>query len=488
MERTAIINIEKGKLPPQATDLEEAVLGAMMIDSIGIEDVINVLSARVFYKESHKHIFQAIFDLFTKSEPIDILTVSMQLRNNGRLTDAGGDFYLIQLTQKISSSAHIDYHSKILMQKFINRECIAVSSNIIEDAYKDDSDSLELLERAYKDLGKVTDMLDFVKESNFKESVLSYLESSQKTTKGVPSSLSKLDKKLNGYQNSDLIIIAARPGMGKTAMVLNEIISCGLKNIPVIFFSLEMSEKQIISRMLSIISGIDITKIRNFYLSPSEIIYLKECAELLSKMPITIDDRAGLSPLEIKIKCSKLKRESGLKMVVIDYLQLMKIKNEKVINREQEISKISQSLKNMAKDLDVPVIALSQLSRSVESRGGSKRPLLSDLRDSGSIEQDADIVMFIYRPEYYRIEEWDDSSRSSTLNEAEIDIAKYRNGDTGFCRVGCELKYMRFIDLEYKGINIQQKYFKDEIESGGLVSEPKTEETEIDFDENDMPF
>jgi len=484
----SILNLEKGKLPPQAPDLEEAVLGAMMLDNKGSEDVINVLSARVFYKDSHKHIFQAIFDLFTKSEPIDMLTVSMQLRQNGKLTDAGGDFYLIQLTQKISSSAHIEYHSKILMQKFIGRECISVSSNIIEDAYRDDTDSLELLERAYKDLGKVTDMLDFVKESNFKESVLSYLDSSQKTIKGVPSSLSKLDKKLNGYQNSDLIIIAARPGMGKTAMVLNEIISCGLKNIPVVFFSLEMSEKQIISRMLSIISGIDITKIRNFYLSPAEIIYLKECSEVLSKLPITIDDRAGLSPLEIKIKCNKLKRENGVKMVVIDYLQLLKVKNEKVINREQEISKISQSLKNMAKDLDVPVIALSQLSRTVESRGGSKRPLLSDLRDSGSIEQDADIVMFIYRPEYYRIEEWDDNTHSSTIDEAEIDIAKYRNGDTGYCRVGCELKYMRFIDLEYKGQNIQHKYFKDEIASSGFDLEPIKEDLTIDFDDDNLPF
>ena len=484
------LDLEKGKLPPQATNLEEAVLGAMMVDNKGIEDVINVLSARVFYKESHKHIFQAIFDLFTKSEPVDILTVSMQLRQNGKLEQAGGDFNLIQLTQKISSSAHIEYHSRILMQKFIARECIYVSSKIIEGAYRDDTDSLELLEKAYKDLGKVTDMLDFVKESNFKESVLSYLDNAQTTTKGVPSSLSRLDKKLNGYQNSDLIIIAARPGMGKTAMVLNEIVCCGLKGIPVVFFSLEMSEKQIISRMLSIISGIDITKIKNFHLSAHEIIYLKECSEVLSKLPITIDDRAGLSPLEIKIKCNKLKRENGVKMVVVDYLQLLKIKNEKVINREQEISKISQSLKNMAKDLDVPVIALSQLSRTVESRGASKRPLLSDLRDSGSIEQDADIVMFIYRPEYYKIEEWDDNTRSSTIDEAEIDIAKYRNGDTGYCRVGCELKYMRFINLEDKDRDIQYKYLKDQIASNEFDLKPLKEDLKIEFsdDDDDAPF
>lgn len=474
----------KSKLPPQSVDLEEAVLGAMMIDKKGVDEVVGILQPDVFYKDAHKHIFESIAQLYTDSQPIDLLTVSAQLRKNSKLDLAGGDFYLIQLTQKISSSAHIEFHSRILLQKFTQRECIAVSSKIIEEAYNENVDSFELIEKAYKELGSVTDLLDVGKVVDFKQSVISYLESSQKNTKGIPSSLNRLDKKLNGYQNSDLIILAARPGMGKTSMVLNEIIQCGLQNIPVVFFSLEMSEKQIIARMLSIISGIEITKIRGFYLTASEIQYLKKCADLLSKMPITIDDSSGLSPIEVKIKCNKLVREKGIKMVIVDYLQLLKIKNKKVGNREQEISEISQSLKNLAKDLDVPVIALSQLSRAVEGRGGSKRPLLSDLRDSGSIEQDADVVMFIYRPEYYRIEQWDDSEQSSTTDEAEIEIAKYRNGETGFCRVGCELKYMRFINIEDKGENIQNKYFKTETPN---IELPRMELAEA-FDDDDMPF
>jgi replicative DNA helicase len=473
------------KIPPQSIELEEAVLGAMMIDKNGQIEAIDILKKEVFHKDAHKHIFEAIVELFTESKVIDLLTVSAQLRKNSKLELVGGDFYLINLTQKISSSAHIEYHSRILLQKFTQRECIAVSSNIIENAYNEDVDVFELIESAYKELGSVTDLLDVGKTINFQDSVNAFLNKSQHSVKGIPSSLTRLNRKLNGYQNSDLIILAARPGMGKTSMVLNEIIECGLNNIPVVFFSLEMSERQIISRMLSIISGIDNTKIRNFNLTPSEIGYLKQCTDLLSKMPIIIDDTSGLSPIEVKIKCNKLKREKGIKMVVVDYLQLLKIKNKKVGNREQEISEISGSLKNLAKDLDVPVIALSQLSRAVEGRGGTKRPMLSDLRDSGSIEQDADIVMFIYRPEYYKIDEWDDNDKSPTTDEAEIDIQKFREGEVGCTRVGCELKFMRFTDIENKGKNIQHKYFKIETPN---IELPKLQPVDAFDEPSDVPF
>jgi len=462
VEKTTIINLEKGKLPPQAIDLEEAVIGAMLIDKKGQDEAISLLTKDVFYKDAHKHIFEAIYNLYNQNKSIDLLTVSSELKRTDKLVLSGGDFYLIQLTQKVSSSAHIDYHSRILLQKYIQRKCIAVSSDIIEESYNEDVDVFELLEKAYKEFGGVTDLVTVGKESNFKESVNSYLNTSKRNSAGVPSSLSLVNKKLNGFQKSDLIIVGGRPGSGKTAYALNEILEAGLRNIPIAFFSLEMSEKQIIGRMLSMISGIDITKVNNYNLTHQEVLDLKKCSDLLANLPIIIDDTSGISPIELKIKCSKLKREKGIKMIVIDYLQLMKIKNKKVNNREQEISEISQSLKNLAKDLDVPVIALSQLSRNVEQRGSSKRPLLSDLRDSGSIEQDADIVMFIYRPEYYKIDTWDDDEQSSTFNQAEIDIAKYRHGETGYCRVGCELKYMRFMDLEHLDQNLEGRYFRTE--------------------------
>lgn len=481
------MNFSKGKLQPQALELEEVVLGSMIQDRNGVDQVIEILNTNVFFKESHKHIFQAILELYSEKSPIDLLTVSAQLKKKSVLDLAGGDLYLIQLTQKVSSSAHIEFHSRILLQKYIQRVCIKMGSIIIDDCYDENIDTLELIERSYKELGCVTDLINVGVIQDFSANVLSFMENAQKITKGVPSSLKKLDLVLDGYQNSDLIIIAGRPGMGKTAMVLNEIIECGLKNIPVVFFSLEMSQKQIITRMLSIISGIELNKIRGFYLNAQEIVYLSKCQDLLSKMPIIIDDTSGLSPIEVKIKCNKLKREKGIKMVVVDYLQLMVVKDKK-LNREQEISNISSSLKNLAKDLDIPVIALSQLSRSVETRGSSKRPMLSDLRDSGSIEQDADIVIFIYRPEYYKIEFWDDNDQNSTINQVEIMVEKYRNGEPGYARVGCELKYMRFINIEDIGKNIQYKYFKSEHKCLDL---PRMEAKNVfdDFKElDDIPF
>jgi len=502
-KKTNIVNLEKGKLPPQAIDLEESIIGAMLIDKRGLQEAIEILTSDVFYKDAHKHIFEAISELFYKNSPVDLLTVSSELKRVDKLTLAGGDFYLIELTQKISSSAHIEYHSRIVLQKWIQRQCIKISSNIIEESYDENADALELIEDAYREYGKISDLITLGKKIDFKKSVTEFLNKTAQKTKGVPSSLSKLDKKLNGYQNSDLIILAARPGMGKTAFVLNEVLECGLRGIPVAFFSLEMSEKQIIGRMLSTISGIEVTKVNQMDLSHGEILDLKKCSDMLSELPIYIDDTGGISPIELKIKANRLKRENGIKMIVVDYLQLMKVKNKKTGNREQEISEISQSLKNLAKELDVPVIALSQLSRSVEQRGSSKRPLLSDLRESGSIEQDADVVMFIYRPEYYHIDEWDDDEHSPTDNQAEIEVAKYRNGETGFCRVGCRLKYMRFMDIEHLNENLTARYFRGKEEDFKIenneIEIPKISPTEAfdnknfyekedEDDDSDVPF
>lgn len=495
IDKTRIIDLNKGKLPPQAVDLEEAVLGAMMVDKNGLHEAMELLSCDVFYKDQNRSIFEAISALYNKNQPIDLLTISNELKRAGKLDLAGGDYYLIQLTQKISSSAHIDYHSRILLQKYVQRRCIATSSELIENSYNEDVDVFELLEKVYKEYGEVSDLITVGKVESFKDNVNSFLNNSGSNKSGIPSSLTKLNKKLNGYQNSDLIILAARPGMGKTAFVLNEILECGLNGIPVAFFSLEMSTKQIIGRLLSIISGVDITKINNFNLSHEEVLYLKQCSDLLASLPIFIDDKGGISPIELKIKSNKLKREHGIKMIVVDYLQLMRVKNKKMNNKENEVSEISSSLKNLAKDLDVPVIALSQLSRNVEQRGSSKRPLLSDLRDSGSIEQDADIVLFIYRPEYYKIEQWDDDEQSPTENTAEIDVAKYRNGETGYCRTGCELKYMRFMDSEHLGRDLTGRYFRSEIKEHILKEEnPEFEFPKIsaidafEEPESDTPF
>mgnify|MGYP003643304939 CR=1 FL=1 len=492
VQKSNIIELNKGKTPPQAIDLEEAVIGAMIIDKDGLNRAIELLTSDVFYKESNKFVFESIVNIFNRNEGVDLLTVSSELKKTSKLELVGGDFYLIELTQKVSSSAHIEYHSRILLQKYIQRKCIKVSSNMIEDSYNEDVDVFELLEKAYKEFGEVTDLITVGKDSNFKENVVAYLNSNKKNNSGIKSCLTLLNKKLNGFQNSDLIVLGGRPGSGKTAYALNEIIECGLRGIPVAFFSLEMSEKQIIGRMLSIISGIDIVKINSFNLTPQEIIELKKCSDLLANLPITIDDTSGISPIELKIKSNKLKREKDIKIIFVDYLQLMKVKNKKINNREQEVAEISNSLKALAKDLDVPVIALAQLSRSVEQRGSSKRPMLSDLRDSGSIEQDADVVMFIYRPEYYKIDEWDDDERSSTIDQAEIEVAKYRHGETGYCRVGCQLKYMRFIDLEHLGQNISGKYFRENpnIIKVELLEIPKVSiKDAFDFpDENDIPF
>lgn len=445
---------------PQAIDLEESILGAMMIDKKGVDEVVELLHKDVFYKENHAVIYEAIRELYIQNNPIDLLTVSNQLKKTGKLDVAGGDFYLIGLTQKISSSAHIEFHSRIILQKFIQRRLIDASSKISSDSYKDDIDVLELLDETYKKLGDVSDLINIGSTTDFKKEVLKYELKKSKTTQGVPSSISRLNRKLGGYQKTDLIIIAARPGMGKTALALNEILECALSGIPVAFFSLEMSTEQIIGRLLSIVSGINSEKIKNRDLTDSEISYLVKCRELISNLPIYIDDTASLSTIDFKLKAKRLKREFNIEMIWLDYLQLMTVKDKKSFNRENVVSEISSTLKAVAKELNVPVASLSQLSRDVEKRGGSKRPLLSDLRESGSIEQDADCVMFIYRPEYYKIDIWDDGDNTSTKDEAEIDIQKYRSGKTGVTKVGCVLEYMRFMDLEHKYADLTPKYFR----------------------------
>ena len=435
IDKSTLINLEKGKLPPQAVDLEEVVLGAMMIDKKGVDEVIDILHAEAFYKQSHQFIFEAIFTLFENSEPIDLLTVSGQLKKSKKLDLVGGDFYLISLTNKVSSSAHIEFHARIILQKFIQRSLIKISNEIIEDSYDETTDVFDLLDKAESKLYEVT-------QGNIKKSYESAQDlviqakkkieeiSNKEGLSGIPTGFDKLDKLTSGWQPSDLIIVAARPGMGKTALTLTMARNISVdQNIPVAFFSLEMSSVQLITRLISSETGLSSEKLRTGKLEKYEWEQLNVKVKSLEKAPLFIDDTPSLSIFDLRAKARRLASQHGIRMIMIDYLQLMTAGGgQKGGNREQEISTISRNLKALAKELDVPVIALSQLSRAVETRGGSKRPLLSDLRESGAIEQDADIVSFIYRPEYYKIDEWDDEERTPTEGQAEFIVAKHRNG------------------------------------------------------------
>ncbi|ADF51244.1 replicative DNA helicase [Zunongwangia profunda SM-A87] len=411
------------------------MLGAMMIDKKGVDEIIDILHPDAFYKNSHKLIYEAIFKLFENTEAIDLLTVSNQLKKDGNFEKAGGDYYLIQLTQRVSSSAHIEFHARIILQKYIQRSLIKISAEIIEEAYDESVDVFDLLDSAEAKLYEVT-------QGNIKKSTESAQSlviqakariqdiSNREGLSGVPSGFDKLDELTSGWQPSDLIIVAARPGMGKTALTLSMARNIAVgQGIPVAFFSLEMSSVQLITRLISSETGLSSEKLRTGNLEKHEWEQLNVKVKDLEKAPLFIDDTPSLSIFDLRAKARRLASQFGIKLIVIDYLQLMTAGGtQKGGNREQEISTISRNLKALAKELNVPVIALSQLSRAVETRGGSKRPLLSDLRESGAIEQDADIVSFIYRPEYYKIEEWDDEERSPTEGQGEFIVAKHRNG------------------------------------------------------------
>jgi replicative DNA helicase len=435
IDKSTIISLEKGKIPPQAIDLEEVVLGAMMIDKKGVDEVIDILSTEAFYKDAHKHIFEAIFKLFENSEPIDLLTVSSQLKKDAKLDLIGGDFYLISLTQRVSSSAHIEFHARIILQKYIQRSLIKISNEIIEEAYDETNDVFDLLDTAEAKLYEVTQG-NVKKSTETAQSLVIQAKkkieeiSNKEGMSGIPTGFTKLDRLTSGWQPSDLIIIAARPGMGKTALTLTMARNIAVdSNIPVAFFSLEMSSVQLITRLISSETNLSSEKLRTGKLEKHEWEQLNVKVKTLEKAPLFIDDTPSLSIFDLRAKARRLASQYGIKMIMIDYLQLMTAGgSQKGGNREQEISTISRNLKALAKELAIPVIALSQLSRAVETRGGSKRPLLSDLRESGAIEQDADIVSFIYRPEYYKIDEWDDDERSPTEGQGEFIVAKHRNG------------------------------------------------------------
>ena len=454
MDNTRVIGVEVGKLPPQAVDIEEAVLGAIMLEKDAIYDVIEILKPDCFYKEAHARIYQAIMDLSIREEPIDLLTVTQELRRKGILEEIGGPFYITQLTTRVMSSVHAEFHARIIYQKYIQRELIRVSTNIQERAFDESVDVEDLLNSAEqamfeitqgsikKDIQKINillkDALESIHTAGNNGGVLS----------GIPSGFTKLDRITAGWQPTDLVIIAARPSMGKTAFVLSMARNMAVDHkCGVAVFSLEMSSQQLIKRMIVSETELDSDKIRTGNLDTDEWAHLETKIRKLTEAPVFIDDTPALSVFEFRTKCRRLVQQFGIRVAVIDYLQLMTWVNDTKGNREQEVSNISRSLKAIAKELNIPIIALSQLNREVEKRTGlkNKRPQLADLRESGAIEQDADIVAFIHRPEYYG---FTDDGENSLEGIAEIIIAKHRNGALGEIQLAFKKHFAKFAELE----------------------------------------
>lgn len=450
---TPKVNPEYGRIPPQAIDLEEAVLGAIMLEKDAVIAVLDILKPQSFYKEAHQKMYQAIVDLSTAQQPIDILTVTEELKKRELLNEVGGALYITQLTSRIASAAHLEYHARIVAQKFIQRELIRVASEIQTRAYDESNDVDELLDFSERQLFSIAEG-NIRKETAkinilIKEAIHQIEEASKRedSLSGVPSGFTRLDRLTSGWQKSDLIIIAARPSMGKTAFVLSMARNMAVEHKrPVALFSLEMSSIQLVNRLIVAETELPSDRIRNGRLEQYEWEQLEYRIKGLVEAPIFIDDTPAITIYEIRAKCRRLKNLYDIQVIIIDYLQLMSGPGDSKGNREQEVSTISRALKGIAKELNVPIIALSQLNRSVELRSGSKRPQLSDLRESGAIEQDADIVCFIHRPEKYGMDV--DEDGNSTRGMAEIIVAKHRNGAIGDITLRFREEFAKFTDLD----------------------------------------
>lgn len=441
-----------GKLPPQAVDMEEAILGAMLLEKEALVTVIDLLKPETFYKEQNGKVFGAIKSLFMQSQPVDILTVCQELKRTGELEIVGGAYYISTLTNRIASSANIEFHARIVAQKYLQRELIRISTNTIRAAYEDSTDVFELLDettanifnivegntkKQYKKISTlIGESMDEMDAAGKKEGLL-----------GVPSGFTSLDRLSGGWQKSDLLIVAARPGMGKTAFVAALAKNAAVDfQKPVAIFSLEMSGTQLTKRLMSLETEILHEKIIKGSLSDTEYDQLNLRLKSLTTAPLFIDDTPALSLFELRAKARRLKENQKIELIIIDYLQLMTVGSDFKGNREGEISTISRGIKALAKELEIPIIALSQLSRQTENRaGGNKKPQLSDLRESGAIEQDADMVMFIYRPEYYGYEF--DENNNDVRGSAEIIIAKNRHGAIQSIYLKWIAQFMKFTDL-----------------------------------------
>jgi replicative DNA helicase len=497
-KKTQVITEESGRLQPQARELEEAVLGALMLEKDAYAIISEILTPESFYDKSHELIFTAIQNLAIQQKPIDILTVVDQMRKEGSLETAGGASYIAQLSQKVVSSAHLDYHARIVAQKYIARELITFSSRVAGKAFDETNDVDDLMQEAEGELFEISqrNVKKDVTHINpiIKEAFDLMREAAKRTDglSGVQTGFKDLDKITSGWQNSDLIIIAARPAMGKTAFVLSMAKNMAVNfNIPVGLFSLEMANVQLVNRLIVNVTELTGEKIKNGQLAPHEWHQLDSKVRVLYDAPIYIDDTASLSVFELRTKTRRLVKEHKVKCIIIDYLQLMNASGMSFGSREQEVSIISRSLKGLAKELNIPIIALSQLNRSVETRTGrdgfdAKRPQLSDLRESGAIEQDADIVCFIHRPEYYKI--YADEHGNDLTGKAEIIVAKHRNGSTGVVLLEFKKEFARFQNLnegqlieEYQSRMSSQA---DLLPPERIAHERMTPQSEF----NDVPF
>lgn len=446
---------ELGKLPPQALELEASVIGALMIEKDAFSSITDLLRPESFYSDQHRHIFEAVQALSAKDAPIDVLSVAEQLKLAGKLELAGGVLYLSDLTRRVASAAHVRYHAQIIAQKATARDLITAACQIEEKGYDETQDVDELVEEATAKIFEISQRAQKRDVTHIYPVITEAFERMHKASEnegnisGIPSGFTELDKITSGWQKSDLVIIAARPAMGKTAFVLSMAKNIAVDfNIPVAIFSLEMSNVQLVNRLIMNVCEIEGNKIRNGRLTKAEWDKLEHSIGVLETAPIYVDDTPGLSVFELQSKARKLVKEHKIQMIIIDYLQLMNANGMSFGSREQEVSIISRNLKGLAKELDIPVIALSQLSRAVEKRDSSnsnvdgKKPLLSDLRESGAIEQDADMVCFIHRPEYYKL--YDDGNGKDLRGLGQIIVAKHRNGATDEIWLRFIGKYTRF--------------------------------------------
>jgi len=475
-----------GLLPPQAIELEEAVLGATLLESRVLPLLMDVISSESFYVDANARIFQSCINLYNQNKPVDILTVVQELKRLGDLEKSGGAFYIAQLTNRVASSENAEFHARIIQQHYLKRELIRLNSAIISRSYDDSSDIFDITSELEKGLtllmkhlhvGKVGKVGDQWQEIERKNAILLQ----NKGISGVPSGLIALDKITGGFQNSDLIILAARPAMGKTSLAVCIARNASVQfNLSVLVFSLEMSSIQLAIRAFSLESNEPIENFSRKGVPSEQMIFIEKDCKKLINAPLYIDDTPAITLQELRSKSRKFKREKDIKIIIVDYLQIMGGDGSKG-NREQEISTISRGLKALAKELDIPIIALAQLSRSVESLGGDKRPILSDLRESGAIEQDADIVAFVHRPEYYGITEYD--AGISTAGVAEIIIAKHRNGAIDTAMTNFNGKLTKFSDIgEVYSAPIETVEIKEPQplpKNESFLSENKIDESEV---------
>lgn len=440
-----------GHKQPQQLDFESAVLGAMLIEQDAYMQVSSFMKPEIFYDHRHQLIYEAIQSLNVNQRPVDVITVPHYLQTQGKLEEAGGPQYIAQLAQNVITSAHIEYQSKILLQKYQARRLITFASRVLHDAFDETTDVADLMQFAEGNLFELSQQTQTSSYTQINPIIKEAYEMLQKAAQrtdglsGLSSGFEKLDKMTSGWQNSDLIIIAARPAMGKTAFILSMVKNMAVDmKIPVAMFSLEMSKLQLVNRLLVNVCEIPGEKIKNGQLHPHEWAQLDTRSEQLVDAPIYVDDTPSLSIFELRTKARRLVREHQVKMIMIDYLQLMNASGMNFGSRQEEVSTISRNLKALAKELNIPIIALSQLNRGVESREGNegKRPVLSDLRESGAIEQDADMVCFIHRPEYYKI--YQDGQGNDLRGKAEIIIAKHRNGAVGDVLLTFRSNFARF--------------------------------------------